>query len=366
MTEPQTLAAVVRVFSMEGKLTRIDRYGSGHIHDTFRVSAENGAQQSERFILQRINTAIFKNPVAVMENIERVTGHLRSKLDRKPEVDRRVLQLVRTREGADWYVDAEDHFWRVYKFISGAHTRDTVSSPQQAFEAARAFGDFQRLLADLPGPRLHESIPDFHNTPKRFAVFEQALKLDSADRSAQAQIEIAFAMSRSSTVRTLVDATLPLRVTHNDTKLNNVLLDDTTGKGICVIDLDTVMPGLAAYDFGDMVRTMTCAAAEDEPDLSQVSMDFPLFEAVLHGYLEGAQAFLTRPERDSLIAGARVIVLEQGIRFLADFLAGDVYYKISRPDHNLDRCRTQFKLLNSIEQQENAMTRLLHSLTNQS
>ena len=362
MNEQCSPAAVARAFSLEGEFRRADRYGSGHIHDTYCVSFDHGGRE-ERIILQRINTAIFKNPVAVLENIERVTNHLRSKLDGEPDADRRVLRIVPTRKGAAWYVDGSNHYWRVYYFIADAHTDDTVTSPHQAFEAAKAFGQFQRQLADLPDPRLHESIPDFHNTPKRFAAFENSFETNTAGRAAQARAEIAFAMSRSATARALVDAKLPVRVTHNDTKLNNVLLDNTTGKGICVIDLDTVMPGLAAYDFGDMVRTMTCAAAEDETDLSQVSMQFPLFEAVLRGYLEGAAAFLTTPERESLITGAKVIIFEQGIRFLADFLSGDVYYKISSPTQNLDRCRTQFKLLESIEQQEDTMTSLLRSLT---
>lgn len=362
MTEPHSVAAVVNAFALDGKFREANRYGSGHIHDTYSVSFDHDGID-ERIILQRINTAIFKNPIAVMENIERVTDHLRSKVDSEADAERRVLQLVRTRGGAGWCVDATGHYWRAYRFIAGTHTDDTVTSRHEAFEAARAFGAFQRLLADVPGPRLHDSIPDFHNTPKRFAAFERAVNVDAAERCAIAGAEIAFAMSRGSTARALVDADVPERVTHNDTKLNNVLLDDVTGEGICVIDLDTVMPGLAAYDFGDMVRTMTCAAAEDEPDLSQVVMDFSLFEAVLRGYLEGAKDFLTPPERDSLIVGAKVIVFEQGMRFLADFLSGDVYYKISRPGQNLDRCRTQFKLLESIEQQEDTMTRLLRILS---
>ncbi len=364
MTVPHSPAAVVRAFSLEGEFRKADRYGSGHIHDTYCVSFDHGGRE-ERIILQRINTAIFKNPIAVLENIERVTNHLRSKLGGEPDSDRRVLRIVPTREGTAWYVDGSNHYWRAYHYIADACTDDTVISTQQAFEAAKAFGQFQRQLADLPDPRLHESIPDFHNTPKRFATFEHSVETNTAGRVSYAQTEIAFAKSRGTIARALVDAKLPERVTHNDTKFNNVLLDDATGKGICVIDLDTVMPGLAAYDFGDMVRTMTCAAAEDETDLSQVSMQFPLFEAVLRGYLEGAAAFLTMPERESLITGAKVIVFEQGIRFLADFLSGDVYYKISKPMQNLDRCRTQFKLLESIEQQEEPMTTLLRALTHQ-
>jgi hypothetical protein len=364
MTDPCGVAAVVSAFSVNGEFRRAERYGSGHIHDTYCVSIDRDGQDV-LFIFQRINTRIFKDPVAVMENIERVTSHLRTKVEGSSEVDRRVLQLVRTREGAGWHVDPDGQYWRAYRFITDAQAKDTVDSSKEAFEAAKAFGQFQRQLADLPGSRLHESIPNFHNTAKRFAAFVQAVQADAAGRLAEAQSEVDFAMSRNTTARALIDATLPERVTHNDTKLNNVMLDDATGEGICVIDLDTVMPGLAAYDFGDMVRTMTCAAAEDETDLSKVAMNFSLFEAVARGYLDGAKDFLTEPERESLITGAKVIVFEQGIRFLADFLCGDAYYKISKPGQNLDRSRTQFKLLESIEQQEDAMKNLLRSLSPQ-
>ena len=361
MIDLHTLVAIARVFEVQRGFRSAKPYGSGHIHDTFCVTFEDDDRE-ERIILQRINTAIFKNPVAVMENIERVTAHLQSKMARRTDADRRVLRLVRARSGSTWHVDEEGGYWRAYAFIDGARTFDTVGTARQAFEAARAFGEFQRRLGDLPGPRLHESIAGFHDTAQRFAAFEQAVAGDAAGRCAAAQDEIAFAQEHKMLAHALVGAGLPERVTHNDTKLNNVLLDDETGEGICVIDLDTVMPGLAAYDFGDMVRTMTCPAAEDELDRSRVAMDFELFDAVLRGYLEGAGSFLTAQERTWLIAGAKVIVFEQGIRFLADYLAGDGYYKVSWPGQNLDRCRTQFKLLESIEQQEEQMTHLLRVL----
>ena len=361
MIDEESLPAIARAFEVVGEFQSAKPYGSGHIHDTYSVTFDAG-RCATRIILQRINTAIFTNPIAVMENIERVTGYLQLQLDGKVDADRRVLRLVPLRDGRSWYVDAEGRYWRAYRFIEGARTYDAVSSPRQALEAAKAFGEFQRLLADLPEPRLHESIPEFHNTGKRFARFERVVAEDAAGRGAEAREEIEFVLSRSAVATVLANAGLPERPTHNDTKLNNVLLDDETGQGICVIDLDTVMPGLAAYDFGDMVRTMTCAAAEDEPDLSRVWVDFELFEAVLRGYLEGAGPFLTERERDSLMSGAKGIIFEQGIRFLTDFLSGDTYYKVSRPDQNLDRCRTQFKLLKSIEEQEDAMMRLFRAL----
>jgi hypothetical protein len=326
------------------------------------VRFNDGGLGGAHIILQRINTNIFKDPVAVMENIRRVTTHVRSRLNGMEDVNRRVLQLVPTREGKAWHVDDEERYWRAYLFVEGAKTFDEVRSERQAFEAAKAFGGFQRLLADLPEGRLAESIPHFHDTPKRFTDFEFAVEADAAGRAEDVGDEIAFAMERRFIAGVVVEAGLPERVTHNDTKLNNVMLDDQTGEGICVIDLDTVMPGFAAYDFGDMVRTMTCPAAEDERDLSRVEMRFALFEAVLRGYLTGAGDFLTPGERESLIGGAKVIVFEQGVRFLADHLAGDEYYKISRVGQNLDRCRTQFKLLESIEGQEREMAGLLRSI----
>lgn len=361
MIDLLSLVAVTRMFEVQGGFRSANPYGSGHIHDTYCVTLDDGDRE-ERIILQRINTVIFANPIAVMENIGRVTAHLRSQFAGRADADRRVLRLVPARSGAAWHVDAAGGYWRAYSFIECANSFDAVGSSRQAFEAACAFGEFQRRLADLPGPRLHESIAGFHDTAQRFAAFEHAVGADAAGRRATAREEIRFAMERKALATVLLDAGLPERVTHNDTKLNNVLLDQETGEGICVIDLDTVMPGLAAYDFGDMVRTMTCPAAEDERDLSRVAVDFELFDAVLRGYLDGAGSFLTAAERTSLIAGAKVIVFEQGIRFLADHLAGDTYYKVNRPQQNLDRCRTQFKLLNSINQQEGEITQLLRAL----
>ena len=363
MIEEHAVAVVARAFEIDGELESAARYGSGHIHDTYSVRFDESGRSGAHIILQHINTRIFKNPVAVMENIRRVTTHVRAKLDGLPDADQRVLQLVPTHEGRVWHVDQEGQYWRAYRFIEAARTFDEVKSERQAFEAARAFGQFQRMLADLPGERLTESIPHFHDTPKRFTDFESAVNANAAGRVKDVQEEIAFAMNRKRIATALVGAGLPERVTHNDTKLNNVMLDEQTGEGICVIDLDTVMPGLAGYDFGDMVRTMTCPAAEDEQDLSQVEMRFSFFEAVLRGYLAGAGDFLTASERESLISGAKVIVFEQGIRFLADHLAGDTYYKVSRAGQNLDRCRTQFRLLESIELQEPAMIELLRSIS---
>jgi aminoglycoside phosphotransferase (APT) family kinase protein len=259
-------------------------------------------------------------------------------------------------------VDANGDHWRAYRFIQKARTYEAVESTEQAFQAAKAFGRFQKLLADLPAPRLNDTISDFHHTPKRFAALEQAIASDVAGRATMARPEIEFALVRKSMVGVLLDANLPERVTHNDTKFNNVMLDDATGEGICVIDLDTVMPGLALYDFGDMVRTTTSPVKEDEQDLSKVTMQFPMFEALVRGYLASAGDFLNMEEKQHLAFTGKLITFEQGIRFLTDHLAGDTYYKVHRDGHNLHRCRTQFKLVESIEQQEEQMDRLVESI----
>lgn len=310
-----------------------------------------------------MNHHIFRDPVSLMDNIQRVTAHLAQQLNGQADCDRRVLTLIPTHDGRFWHRDEEGEYWRAYRFIENATSYDAVQSPRQAYEAARAFGRFQQMLASLPAPRLHEIIPDFHNTPKRFAAFEAAISADEFGRVALAGRDIEFALARQSIVGTLLEANLPERVTHNDTKFNNVLLDDVTGEGLCVIDLDTVMPGLVAYDFGDMVRTTTTSAMEDERDLSKVRMDFSMFEGLVRGYLETAGAFLTAAERETLAFSGKLITLEIGIRFLTDFLRGDTYFKVHRQGHNLDRCRTQFKLLESIEQQENEMDRLVRSIS---
>jgi Ser/Thr protein kinase RdoA (MazF antagonist) len=348
-------------FQIDGELSAVTPYGSGHINDTYcAVFHQQGRPM--RFILQRINTGIFRNPIALMENIQRVTSHLAAKSAPEPDRARRVLTLIPARDGHALHVDAEAGYWRAYRFIEGAHTYDAVESAQQAYQAARAFGRFQQLLVDLPAPLLHSTIPDFHNTPRRFAAFEQALAADAVGRAIHVRAEIDFAFAHRSIATVLLDGNLPERVTHNDTKFNNVLLDDATGEGICVIDLDTVMPGLSLYDFGDIVRTTTSPAMEDEQDLSKVALQFPMFEALARGYLSSAGSFLTRAEKQHLAVAGKVIAFEQGIRFLADHLAGDTYYKIHRNGHNLDRCRTQFKLVESIEQHEEAMNRLVESI----
>ena len=277
-----------------------------------------------------------------MENIQRVTSYLAAKVSGEPDRSRLVLTLIPTRDERAWHVDADGSYWRTYRFVENAHTYDAVESTDQAFQAAKAFGRFQKLLVDLPEPRLHNTIKDFHHTPKRFMTLEQAIASDAAGRAIFAKPEIEFAIAHQSITSVLLDANLPERITHNDTKFNNVMLDDVTGEGVCVIDLDTVMPGLALHDFGDMVRTATSPAKEDEQDLTKVTMQFSMFEALVRGYLASAGDFLTKAEKQHLVFSGKLMTFEQGVRFLTDYLQGDTYYKVSHGEHNLRRCRTQF------------------------
>ncbi len=358
MNLPSAARAIAGQFQLAGEFVSAEPFGSGHINDTYRVAFAAGGA-ANRYILQRLNHAVFPNPLAVMENLQRVTAHLAQKFAGQPDAVRRALTLVPARDGNFFYRDAAGNFWRVFPFIANTRTVDAVETPAQAFAAAQVFGQFQKMLADLPAPRLHATIPDFHHTPKRLAALEKALAADVCNRAALAKPEIEFALRRRAICRVLLDANLPERVTHNDTKINNVLLDAATGAGVCVIDLDTVMPGLALYDFGDLVRSATNPAAENERDLAKVEMSFQIFEALLRGYLSEAAEFLTEEEKNLLPVSGQVIALELGLRFLADFLSGDAYFKTRRAGENLDRCRAQFKLFESIRRQESAMSRLV-------
>jgi hypothetical protein len=273
------------------------------------------------------------------------------------------LIVVTTKAGDAYYQDVAGNVWRMYNFIENAVTYDSLQSAALAREAARMFGWFQRMLIDLPGPPLYETIPGFHNTPRRFARFQEVVKADVANRARNARTEIDFAFENAAICHVLYDLVkggdIPVRIAHNDAKINNVMFDTSTSKGVCVIDLDTVMPGLSVYDFGDLVRTATCPAAEDERDLSKVAVDTQLFEALARGFVEGAGSFLTPAERQHLVFGGLLITFEQLIRFLTDYLAGDVYYKVHREGHNLDRTRTQMKLVQSILEQEELLNQLV-------
>ena len=364
MTTPADLSQVVANFALDGAFLDAAPYGSGHINDTFAVRLRQADGAPRRYILQRVNTTIFTEPAKLMENIARVTDHLRGKLAAAGgDAERGILRLFSTRAGEACHTDPAGRVWRVYAFIEGARTFDLIASPQHAYQAARAFGEFQKLAADLPPPRLHETIPGFHDTPRRCRQFRETLARDAVNRAAGARAEIEFALSWESRAALLVDAQrqgrLPERITHNDTKCNNVMIDDATGAGLCVIDLDTVMPGLAVNDFGEAVRTGAATAAEDERDLARVGLRLDLFDAYTRGYLDAARDFLTPAELDHLILAVQTMTYENGLRFLTDHLAGDVYYKIHRPGHNLDRCRTQWAMLREMDRHGDEMDRIV-------
>lgn len=360
--KPIDLKELGRQFSLPGRFVSAAPYGSGHINDTFAAVYDQGGTP-RRYLHQRINHKIFKDPPRLMENVSRVTSHQAAKLLEQGTADaeRRALTVLPAMGGRPYHLDREGRYWRTYIFIENARTYDVIESTAQAEQAARAFGEFQRTLADLPGARLHETIPGFHDSPWRFKNMEEAIQADVKNRAQSCAGEIEDALGHRQDVGRLLALQaaggLPERVTHNDTKLNNVMLDDATGGGLCVIDLDTVMPGLALYDFGDMVRTATMPVKEDEQDLSKVVMQRPMFEALVRGYLSSAD-FLVPAERANLAFGGWLITFEIGIRFLADHLNGDVYFKIHRPDHNLDRARTQLTLARDIWRQLDDMQRL--------
>jgi aminoglycoside phosphotransferase len=359
------IRAVAGRFRIYGDFLAAAPYGTGHINDTYAAIFGQSGSPVVRYILQRINHHVFQDPPAVMQNISRVTTHVRRKLEEAgaAEVSRRVLTLVPTLEGQTWTKDAAGNHWRCYLFIEKARTYDQIENLQQAFQAAKAFGGFQQQLADLPAPRLLDTIPEFHHTRRRFDALRAAIEADAVNRAAEVKREIQFCLEREAMVDVLLDlqarGRLPERVTHNDAKLNNVMLDDATDEGICVIDLDTVMPGLALYDFGDLCRTCTGATVEDERDLSKVEMRPVFFAALVRGYLASAGEVLNATEKDHLAFSARLITFETGIRFLTDHLEGDRYFKIHRAGHNADRARVQFKLVESFERNESAMLRLV-------
>ena len=359
---PVDLRALAESFLLHGCFVDGASYGSGHINDTFAVRFDQ-AGTPVRYILQRVNQRVFRDPAALMENIQRVTRHVaaRARATGRPDPARRALTLVPTKEGGAFHRDDRGDYWRCYLFIEKARTLDLAENPRQAYEAARAFGEFQRLLVDFPGARLHETIPDFHHTRRRFETLQRTIVANPRGRVARVPAELDFVLSREAMVDGLLQlqscGDIPERITHNDTKFSNVMLDDPTNEAECVIDLDTVMPALSLYEIGDKVRSATNAAAEDEGDLSKVAMRMPIFEGLVSGYLASAGSILTPAERAHLAFSGKLITLEIGMRFLTDYLEGDVYFKTKRSDHNLDRCRNQFALVRSIEQQEPAMQR---------
>lgn len=366
--DPTTVAVrhAAAAYALPGPITRIEPLPGGHINDSFVLTCA-AADDAERFILQRINDRVFPRPRDVVENIHLVTAHIRAGLERAgvADIDRRVLTLLPTRDGR-WCVRRAGGVWRLIRHIDNARAPLAVTDPHQAEQAGLAFGAFQRLLADYDGPRLVETIPDFHHTPTRFDTFDRVVAEDPCRRVARTRDEIAFLRGRRGLASVLLDLQrqghIPERIVHNDAKISNVLLDREREEWLCVVDLDTVMPGLSLFDFGDMVRSMTSPSDEDETDLSKVGLQPELFAALARGYVAEAGGILTPAERKHLVTAGKLITLEQAVRFLADYLAGDRYYRITRPDQNLDRCRTQIRLIESIESQEAALQDIVAKL----
>ncbi len=345
---------LVKNFTFEGEFINAVPYGFGHINDTYLGNFKIDAQKQHRYIIQRINHNVFKDPVGVMHNLEHVTQHLQEKIRcQGGDPLRETINLIPTIDGSSYYRDDDGNYWRGEIFIKNAQTYQIPKDPAHYYNAAWAFGRFSSLLVDFPVNDLAITIPDFHHTPKRFDSFIKALENDPKNRAQQVRPEIQFLFDREAETTVLVSLSeskkIPYRVTHNDTKFENVMIDDQTGQGICVIDLDTVMPGWIDFDFGDAVRSGSNPAAEDEVDLDKVCFNLEIFDHLAHGFLDAARDMLTPVEVQNLAFAARLITLEQALRFLTDHLLGDVYYRIHSPSHNLDRCRTQIKLIQDME-----------------
>jgi Ser/Thr protein kinase RdoA (MazF antagonist) len=353
-------------FGADGTFLKGEPYGSGHIHDTFRI--ETAEKNKDDFIIQRLNNKIFKNIPQLQNNIERVTIHLREKLVNIPgsNLNRECLQLIPSQEdGKSWITDKAGNYWRMYIFISNHRSYNIVDTPDKAYEGGKAIGRFQAMLADLPGDPLFETIPYFHDIEKRLETFTTIVEVNPAGRVDKADGEIRFVMKRAEEMKIILklgkEGKIPVRITHNDTKFNNILLDEND-KALCVIDLDTVMPGYVHYDFGDAIRTAANIAAEDEKELSKVKMDITLFEAYARGYLSETRDTLNDVEKEYLAFAPRLITYTIAVRFLTDYIDGDNYFKIHHEHHNLQRAKAQLKLVESMEEQYGAMQEIIRRL----
>ena len=360
MTDREIAIFAAKQFNSD-EITYIEPYGSGHINSTWLAIHKSADGKEVKNLMQKISTVAFKNPEQLMENIVGVTEFLRDKVEEDG-----TLTVIPTLDGKSFYLDEFGSYWRVYKFVENATAYQQIENDNDFYTCGLAFGEFQQMLAEYPAEKLYETIPNFHNTPSRFADFKKALAEDKMGRAKDVQAEIDFVLAHEckadAITSKLESGEIPYRVTHNDTKLNNILIDNATGKAKCVIDLDTVMPGAAAYDFGDSIRFGASTGAEDETGLSKISVDVHLFEVFAKGYLSTANKFLTPAEKDSLVTGAYLMTLECGVRFLTDYLNGDVYFKIHRENHNLDRCRTQFKLVSDMEAKEAQLRSIVNSI----
>ena len=351
-----SIEKVVSSFEVEGKVAEYAPFGNGHINDTRLVTMDNGVQ----YVLQRINKNVFKRPDLLMENYVGVTTFIRKKIEAEGgDPLREVLNAIPAKDGKPFTIDEEGQYWRLLVYVTDSIGYDKVERPEQFYDSAVSFGDFQYMLRDYPAHTLHETIVNFHNTPDRYRQLMEAIENNAAGRLAEVSAEVEFAKARKEFAATLerahAEGKLPLRVTHNDTKLNNILFDTKTGEALCVVDLDTIMPGYSVNDFGDSIRFGATTALEDETDLSKVNFDISLYELYVKGFIEGAKGGLTEGELEMLPIGAIMMTFECGMRFLADYLNGDTYFRIHRPSHNLDRCRNQFKLVSDMESQLDAM-----------
>lgn len=354
MDNVKNIKELLGVFSFSGEFESSSQLHDGHINNTYRFEFREADGTLNRYLVQEINTYVFKDYDGLMKNVMGVTDFMKKKVaENGGDVSRECLTVIPTTDGKPYYLDGEGRCWRCYNFIYDAHSCQCVDCAETSYKAAKAFGKFQNMLADYPIDSLVETIPNFHNTVSRFSDFRKAVESNLSGRADQAEEEIAFVLAREKDCAVLLDLVaegkLPLRVTHNDTKLNNVLFDNETNEGICVVDLDTVMPGLSLYDFGDSIRFSANTAAEDETDVSKVSLSLEYFRAYTLGYLSTAGESLTAEEINQLAFSAKLMALECGMRFLGDFINGDVYFKTEYPEHNLVRCRTQFALVADIE-----------------
>ncbi len=355
---------IIQQFQLYGDLQSAKSWGGGHINDTYLLLF-NQAGIEVKYILQKLNQTVFTNPEAVTNNISLVCNHLANKwrLTGVKDTSRRYLGLIPTLDGHAAFIDEDQEYWRVFLYIEKSIAFDVVQKPEQAFQAARAFARFQLGLEGLCVEEVSDTIPNFHHLGKRFDSFKKALEVDIQNRKTGVQPEIDFVLVRESLSRRIQSAIelgeIPMRIVHNDTKLSNVLLDADTGEGLCVIDLDTLMPGTLLYDFGDMVRTFSSPVSEDEADVTKVQLQMDIIEALCQGYLSEIKALLVPQERKMLLTGAFHMTFIMGIRFLTDYLQGDVYYKTKYPAHNLVRARNQFALLKSLEEQQLAIQQII-------
>ncbi len=360
------LKDIYNSFVTEGSFLNGEPFGSGHIHDTFRI--ETIEKDKDDYILQRLNNKIFKNIPELQHNIERVTVHLRNKLRDIPgsDIKRECLRLIPSHEGKSWIMDNEGNYWRMYIFISNHRSYNLVDSPDKAFEGGKAIGRFQAMLADMPGGPLFETIPWFHNIDKRLETLNLKITENPVERVKSVKAEIDQVLQRAEEMKIILklgsENKIPIRITHNDTKFNNILLDEND-KALCVIDLDTVMPGFVHYDFGDAIRTAANTASEDEQDLSKIKMDINRFKAYSEGYLSETGDTLNDIEKEYLAFAPRLITYTIAVRFLTDFIDGDNYFKINHKLHNLQRARAQLGLVKSMEEQYEPMRRIIRELT---